>query len=311
MKKTLAIATIIFALLLGSLIEVQVVEWAKANFVPFGTVTITSPTNQTYHSNQLVLIFSVVFSIPKTRTVTYNIDNRTRATILGLEYNTTSPLWETANGTVPLPELAAGPHILEVYAATGYDQVLPGTGYATVYFSIADDAESTPSQSTTPSPSPTSTPTTIPLSEFSVSLSGSASALNFGNTINFTVSTNGGEPPYNFTWYGDGSALASTSSPYCSLDSMPIGSHHVYVQVTDANGNSATTLTVEFNVLPITSTSPSASPTRATSIPPTSTVHTDWWWQYSPTFIIVAAALAIILVPTAAILIYAKRKKKT
>ncbi len=48
---------------------------------------------------------------------------------------------------------------------------------------------------------------------------------------------------------------------------MLLGSHHVYVEVKDANGDSATTLTVEFNVLP--TVSPSSSPTQSPTAEPT------------------------------------------
>ncbi len=123
----------------------------------------------------------------------------------------------------------------------------------------------------TPSTAPpyTRPPHETPASEFSAYLSESASAQNYGSTVNFTVSTNGGVPPFNFTWYVDGQAQASISSPYFSLDSPPVGSHHVSVQAEYASGNSATTLTVEFNVLPNASPSGTLSPTESASVEPT------------------------------------------
>jgi hypothetical protein len=102
------------------------------------------------------------------------------------------------------------------------------------------------------------TPTPSPASAMTASLSESASALNYGNTVNFTVSTDGGVPPYNFTWYVDGQVSASSSLPYFSINSLPVGSHHVYVKVNDANGNSATTLANAFEVLP--ALNPSSTP---------------------------------------------------
>ena len=104
-------------------------------------------------------------------------------------------------------------------------------------------------------PSPTPTPTSKPT--VTVSLSESASALNYGNTINFTASADGGVPPHTFTWYVDGQGSGSSVSPYFSTNSLPVGSHHVYVQVNDANGSSATTNSVAFEVLP--ASSPSSS----------------------------------------------------
>ena len=111
--------------------------------------------------------------------------------------------------------------------------------------------------STSSTESPTSNPTSNP--EFIVSLSESASALNYGVKINFTATADGGIAPYTFTWYVDNQTSGSNSSPYFTIDSMPVGSHHVYVLINDANGNSAITNTVEFNVLPTSNLSPSPS----------------------------------------------------
>ncbi len=118
-------------------------------------------------------------------------------------------------------------------------------------------------------------PTQTPPSTLTASLSESASALNNGNPINFTVSTDGGVAPYNFTWYIDGQVAAITGSSHYSTSSLLVGSHHAYVQVTDASGNSANTLTVGFNVLPSASQtyspSPSQQPTQTPPYSPTAT----------------------------------------
>ena len=150
------------------------------------------------------------------------------------------------------------------YAIGGrtYNYPFPDDNYFTVAESAANE-QYLPVGYGTPDPTyqtPTPEPTPSPL--VTASLSESASALNYGNKINFTVSVNGGMPPYTYSWYVDGQSLENSSSPYFSTNSQAVGSHHVYVQVTDANNNSATTLTVEFNVLPITSPSSSSSPTQ-------------------------------------------------
>ncbi len=64
--------------------------------------------------------------------------------------------------------------------------------------------------------SPTSSPSTIPT--LTANLVESASALNFGNTVNFTVSVNGGKAPYVYTWNIEQSSdvmlVETTTSPY-------------------------------------------------------------------------------------------------
>jgi hypothetical protein len=120
-------------------------------------------------------------------------------------------------------------------------------------------ATPTPTIAQSPTPSLTSTPTPIATPTLIVSLSESASALNYGVKVNFTAAADGGIAPFTFTWYVDNQSSGSGSSPYFSIGSMPVGSHHVYVQVNDTNGNSATTNTVEFNVLPNSNQSPSPS----------------------------------------------------
>ncbi len=110
-----------------------------------------------------------------------------------------------------------------------------------------------------------------PTPTLNVSLSESASALYYGNRINFTVSADGGTKPYTFAWYIDNQLVVTSGSQYFSVDSQAVGSHHVYVQVTDSDNNSATTLTVEFNVLPVSNTSPSLglSPSSSQTQQPT------------------------------------------
>jgi hypothetical protein len=78
--------------------------------------------------------------------------------------------------------------------------------------------------------------------------------------INFTVTAQGGTGPCTYAWYVDNQSTQTTTSPYYSINSLAIGSHHVYVIVTDANSSTATTLAVAFEVLPNPSSSPEPSP---------------------------------------------------
>jgi hypothetical protein len=157
MKKALSLI-IGSALLISLVAGMQVVKLAEANFVPYGTVSIISPSNQTYNSNFPILNFTATFSVTTTKSITYSIDGQPSVTITGLQYKGT-PLWETTSGTVALPELSNGPHLLEMYAKTNSTPVLPGTGYSSVYFTINS---TTQSQTPTISPSPSSTATASP-----------------------------------------------------------------------------------------------------------------------------------------------------
>ncbi len=123
----------------------------------------------------------------------------------------------------------------------------------------------TPSPAISPQPStppPTIAPSASPNSSLTLSagLAESASSLYIGNTINFTVTAQGGKEPYTYSWNVDNQTVEASSSPYYSLNTLAVGEHHVYVQVTDAENSTATTLTVAFDVLPNPSSSPAPSP---------------------------------------------------
>jgi hypothetical protein len=152
-------------------------------------------------------------------------------------------------------------------------------------------------------------PSQLPPPSFSpsltASLSESASALNYGSRVNFTVSVDGGQAPYSYVWYLDNQSMENSSSPYYATDSQSVGSHHVYVQVTDAQNNSATTLTVEFNVLPATSYS--ASPTQQQTPTLSPIPEADTAPDYT-LFLIVGVVVIIAVV--LGLLAYLARKKQ-
>jgi parallel beta-helix repeat protein len=140
-----------------------------------------------------------------------------------------------------------------------------------------------PLSAPTPSESPTSTSTPT----LTASLSESASALNFGNRVNFTVSVEGGNAPFTYAWYIDGKLVENSTSPYYATDSQPVGSHHVYVEVKDADNNTAKTLSPEFNVLPSLTYMPSssASPTQQATAEPSQTPDRPKVGDFAPVLI--------------------------
>jgi hypothetical protein len=276
-RKIAAIAISVF--LISPMAMLQIVPVAKANFIPgYLQVIIDSPVQKNYETNTIVL--SVIIkgnqdyyangSDRSTRWIGYGLDGNANVSlgsgvfVDGKQAYGSPQAWiysiYVANTT--LTSLSEGQHNLTVYAENKYN---PGLGewdwnnpyiisaYSTANFTITAKSQN---------PSPTNAAT------LNVSLSESASALNYGNTVNFTVLADGGTKPYTFAWYVDNQLAETSSSQYFSTDSLAVGSHHVYVKVTDADNNSATTLTVEFNVLPVSSNSPSLSPSLSSSPTP-------------------------------------------
>jgi hypothetical protein len=141
MKQSCLTALTISGLLVSLVVGMQAVEVVKANFVPYGEVSMISPANQTYNSNFLILNFTAIFSVTTTKSITYSIDGQPEVTIIGLQYSG-DILGERTKGTISLPYLSDGPHLLEMYAKTNSTPVLPGTGYSSVCFTINSTTQS-------------------------------------------------------------------------------------------------------------------------------------------------------------------------
>jgi hypothetical protein len=73
-KKTFMAAIASFSLLLFLVpIRLQTLE-VNANFIPYASATIISPTSSTTHFQNLILIVEVTFSYEGSELVTYSID---------------------------------------------------------------------------------------------------------------------------------------------------------------------------------------------------------------------------------------------
>ncbi len=175
---------------------------------------------------------------------------------------------------VTFSSLSAGEHQVTVYLGNGGGGAL----YVYIYSASSFVIES----QVTPTPTPNSS------SMFTASLAESDSSLYFGNTVNFMVTVNGGKEPYRYNWNIDNQTAENTTIPYFSLSNLGVGEHHVFVDVTDADNSTATTLTVAFNLLPNSNSSLSPSPT----IPE------------FPAWLLVSVALAT----TAAVIAFSQRK---
>jgi N-acetylneuraminic acid mutarotase len=173
------------------------------------------------------------------------------------------------------------------------------------YTPLSYDPSDLPSQSPSPNPSETANTT------LTASLAESASAIYFGEKVNFTVAVDNGREPYTYAWYVDNHLMGTIASPELFLDTSPVGSHHVYVQVTDADNNTATTLTVEFNVLPTPSSSSgsssSPSPTQQPTQSPMPSTEPNSE-TINPYIILISILIAVVAVIAA--LVYVKRHKR-
>jgi hypothetical protein len=324
MQKRTAPALIISIILLSLVAGMQAVEVANANFLPTEKptnpppITIYSPLNITYNQNDILLNFTIV-GISRWWTIAYHLTNlyyEIDGKSVSLYANSST---NTEQHSTSIIGLAKGQHTLTVHAnASGLysNNPNPPEQYSiestqTASFTIDKELEiisSLPSPSLTISPSPKSHPT------LTLSLSESASALYYGNTVNFTVLADGGTKPYTYAWHIDGQMAQTSASQYFSTDSQAVGSHHVYVQVTDADNNSATTLTVEFNVLQVSVSSPSSFPTQqpttSPSTDPTSTPDSNQNQTFPQALIYGTFVLAVVLTATAvAIVLLIKRRR--
>ncbi len=294
-KKTFMAAIIILAFLISLATGMQAVDVAKANPIPWCfdpqmTVTIQSPVGGANCALPLLVSFTAQgdsqFSVSDNvtldwlRSFFYVLDGQDmRSSGWRFEGTKTTQIYGdpvyyySFSGQANLTDLTDGLHSITVYYGAVNSVALIGSPNESIVCNQNWAATSqfyvnstlTPSSSPISTPSPTSTAETA----MSASLSESASSLNFGNTINFTVSVEGGKAPFTYTWNieksSDSTIVQATTSPYYSSDTFSIGSHHVHVEVKDADNNSVSTLTVEFNVLPASSNSPSLSPSLSSS----------------------------------------------
>jgi hypothetical protein len=297
-KKTFVAAIILLSFLVSLVAGMQAVKVAKANPIPWAfnpqmTVTIQSPVSGANCALPLLVSFKAQgdwqFSVSDNvtqaylRSFFYVLDGQDMSTS-GQRFAGTKtteiigdPVYSHSFiGEANLTEITDGLHSITVYYGAVNNASLIGTPsewivynhnlswQATSQFYV--DSALTPSPTITITPSPS--PSQIPTPALTVSLSESASALNFGNRINFTVTVDGGKEPYIYAWYLDNQLPETSTSPHYALGSLSVGSHHVYVQVSDIENNSATTLTVAFEVLPIAS---SFTPSTNMSLSPSPT----------------------------------------
>jgi hypothetical protein len=344
------VAAIALSMTLISLFGMQAVNIAKANPIPWAfdpqmTVAIPSPENGTIYGLPVLVTFVAQgdrqFSVTDNasqdyaKSFFYVVDGQDMKT-QGLRFAGTktteipgySVYKYSFSGQANLTDITDGFHSITVYyGAVNSIGLIGSSGEWIVYnshWSATAQFYVNSTLPTSPSPVPTLSPT--PTAAMNASLSESASALNFGNTINFTVSVEGGRAPYTYTWNIEQSSdvvlVETASSPYFSSNTFGPGSHHVSVEVKDAYNNTARTLTVEFNVLllsssptfpsqsivPFTTPTPSSSPTQQPTIEPSPSPNNT---QENLTSTLSIAGIVVVIVAVSiGVIVYFKRIKK-
>jgi len=341
-KKKFMAAIIIFAVLFLLAAGMQAVKVAKANPIPWCfdpqmTVTIQSPASGANCALPILVSFTAQgdgqFSVSDNvtqdyaRSFFYVLDGQNMATE-GLRFEGTKttqilgdPMYKyNFSGQASLTDITDGLHNITVYFGAVNKIGLVGTPsewivynhnlswQATSQFNV--DSKLTPTPTLTPTPSPSPTPTATPT--LTASLAESASALNFGNRVNFTVTVEGGKEPYTYAWYLDNQLAGNSSSPYFAIDNQAAGSHHVHVEVNDAENHTANTLTVEFNVL---QTNPSASPSptqtqQATAEPTQSASPTPFKEADNPNpSLEIISIVAVVAIVAVGLPVYFRKKR--
>jgi hypothetical protein len=102
-------------------------EW-----LPLGTFGIVSPTNQTYNTNSLFLNVSGVI-VAGSPSLSYSLDEGPRTPIT-LELKKLTMIQVSISGSVALPPLANGSHVIVLYGDLSIES---RRGKVTVYFDIA------------------------------------------------------------------------------------------------------------------------------------------------------------------------------
>jgi len=147
------------------MVEGKIVNQANANPYPytncdssFVTVSIISPENKTYNTNDILLTVTAG-AYPGVWGVSYSVDGSTFRGIDSENY-----LGHGFEDSVWINNLFKGSHNITVEAVAP-DSNSFVTAYSWVYFTIAKDLETSPSPEQTSTPSPTPEPTSTPYNQ--------------------------------------------------------------------------------------------------------------------------------------------------
>ena len=89
------------------------------------------------------------------------------------------------------------------------------------------------------------------LTTLTVHISPLSASINPGQSVTFTSTVSGGQPPYGYQWYLDGSPVSGATSNTWVFTPIADGIYYVYLNVTDAEGNTAQSETARIVVLAV------------------------------------------------------------
>jgi hypothetical protein len=112
--------------------------------------------------------------------------------------------------------------------------------YPSVHFEVSDGH-------LTDSEDITITVTALPLK---VSISPTSASILVGQSVTFTSAPSGGYPPYSYQWYLGGVQVSGETSSTWTFTPTASGIYYVYLQVKDANNNTAQSETAKITVIP-------------------------------------------------------------
>lgn len=108
-------------------------SYTENGWLPLGVFGVTSPTNQTYNTNSLLLNVSGTILVGMTPSLAYSLDGGPRVPI-PIELKQTTMMQVSISGSVALSPLANGSHVIVVYGDLIADAK---RSKVTVYFEVA------------------------------------------------------------------------------------------------------------------------------------------------------------------------------
>lgn len=135
------------------------------------------------------------------------------------------------------------------------------TGVAPGIYYINAQSSPVPGEKNTNNNACTSTEAVTILAQLSVSISPTTAKIKIGESVTFTSAVSGGEPPYQFQWFLNGTPVSGANSPSWTFTPTSTGFYLVHLNVRDGLSNTA-----KSNEAGVTVASPltvSISPTSA------------------------------------------------